>query len=53
MTPEKEMQFNEKQTFNYDYSSDYYLFENINYTSIFPFISNASLIVNDKEIGNN
>ena len=50
--PEGEMEFNGKQTFNYDYGADFYLFENINYTTIKPYISNTSLIVNDNEIGN-
>ena len=50
--PEGEMEFNGKQTFNYDYGPDFYLFKNINYTTIKPYISNTSLIVNDNEIGN-
>ena len=50
--PTEEMQMNEKQTFNYDYGSDFYLFRNSsNLKYIYPFLSNTSLVVNDDELG--
>ena len=50
--PTEEMQMNQKQSFNYKSSSDLYLFGNYsNFPNIYPFLSNTSLVVNDKDIG--
>ena len=50
--PEPEIQMREKQVFNYGNYSEYYLFKDTNFSIIFPYISNTSLVVNDNEIGN-
>ena len=50
--PEQEIQMREKQVFNYGNDSEYYLFKDENFSIIFPYISNTSLVVNDNEIGN-
>ena len=47
--PEKPIEMNEKQIFDYDL--EYSLFKNSNYSEIEEYLSNTSLIVNDQEIG--
>ena len=47
------LQMNEKQVFNYNYGSDFYLFKNdSNFEDIRLFLSNTSLVVNDDDLGN-
>ena len=51
--PDEELTMNKKQIFNYDYGSDFYLFENAsNFEDIKFFLSNTSLVVNDNDLGN-
>ena len=49
--PEEAIQMNQKQIFNYTYGSDYHLFNDSKFSSILKFLSNTSLVVNDKDIG--
>ena len=51
--PDEELTMNKKQIFNYDYGSDFYLFQNAsNFEDIKFFLSNTSLVVNDNDLGN-
>ena len=42
---------NDKQNFTYNYNSEYYLFKDSNFTNIYFYLSNTSLVVNDENIG--
>ena len=52
--PEGDLEFNPKQNFNYDYGSDFYLFRDSknNISELKPYLSNTSLVVNDRIVGN-
>ena len=49
---EEKLEFNEKQKFEYQFGSNYYLFRDSNFNNISIFLKNTSLVVNDKNIGN-
>jgi hypothetical protein len=43
---------NDKQNFSYNYNSEYYLFKDSNFTDIYLYLSNTSLVVNNADLGN-
>ena len=49
--PEGDIIINDKQTFPYNYNSEYYLFKDSNFNNISFYLSNTSLVVNDENIG--
>ena len=49
--PADEVEMNPKQTFNFSFGSDYYLFGNSSFNDINIFLSNTSLVVNDADLG--
>ena len=51
-SPQGDIEIDEKQTFNYSLSSEYYLFKDSNFSDISFYLSNTSLVVNDNNVGN-
>ena len=50
--PKGKVEMNPKQTFNYTYGADYYLFENSkNFDNITVYLRNTSLVVKDNDLG--
>ena len=52
MGESKDYEINEKQKFVYNFDSEYYLFKDSNFTDIYLYLSNTSLIVNNADLGN-